>query len=568
MAGEHQVRLRLLVIIALIMAVLLHPESVQAATFVVSTTDDAPHASPVNASCTSTLPGNPCTLRAAVQAANFLGGANTINLGVAGTYTLTSGQLTLTASITIMNTSGGTVVLSGNNTGRVFQINSGFQVAISGVTIRDGNADFGGGGINVSGASLTLNDLILTSNTAKEGGAIYNDSTSTLTMSSVTIRHNISTGTFGGGLFNSGTTRADMVTITDNSAAYGGGIANEGGRLELTNADISNNTTINNGGGIDNGNGGALTARKVKINNNTARAGGGMANFDTATLTDVALSGNSATSVGGGVANENGAALTFNSSTIDNNTTNEGGGFHNGARSNLTLTNVTISGNLARINGGGIDNINNSAVTLTNTTITNNTAIGGGAVHNLAAVILKNTIIANSSIGSNCQGSATPPVTSQGSNLDSGHSCGLTAVGDLSDTDPRLGPLADNGGFTQTHTLLPGSPAINAVVNPCPPPATDQRGTTRPQATRCDIGAVELAIPLGDINGDGIVDIRDYGLWRQSFGQTNCGNPSDLNSDCIVDIRDYGIWRQHFGETAPGPLRHAPRQRPSRLYSG
>src|SRR4051794_41638845 len=56
---------------------------------------------------------------------------------------------------------------------------------------------------------------------------------------------------------------------------------------------------------------------------------------------------------------------------------------------------------------------------------------------------------------------------------------------------------------------------------------------------------------LGDINNDGIVDIRDYGLWRQSFGQTNCGNPADLDGNCIVDIRDYGIWRQNFGQTGP-----------------
>src|SRR5438270_4244526 len=56
---------------------------------------------------------------------------------------------------------------------------------------------------------------------------------------------------------------------------------------------------------------------------------------------------------------------------------------------------------------------------------------------------------------------------------------------------------------------------------------------------------------LGDINNDGIVDIRDYGIWRQNFGQTNCGNPADLNGDCIVDIRDYGIWRQNFGQTGP-----------------
>jgi len=56
---------------------------------------------------------------------------------------------------------------------------------------------------------------------------------------------------------------------------------------------------------------------------------------------------------------------------------------------------------------------------------------------------------------------------------------------------------------------------------------------------------------LGDINGDGFVDIRDYGVWRQNFGQTNCGNAADLNGDCIVDVRDYGVWRQHFGEGAP-----------------
>ena len=56
---------------------------------------------------------------------------------------------------------------------------------------------------------------------------------------------------------------------------------------------------------------------------------------------------------------------------------------------------------------------------------------------------------------------------------------------------------------------------------------------------------------IGDINGDGIVDIRDYGIWRQNFGFTDCGDPADLNLDCIVDIRDYGIWRTNFGQTLP-----------------
>ena len=64
-----------------------------------------------------------------------------------------------------------------------------------------------------------------------------------------------------------------------------------------------------------------------------------------------------------------------------------------------------------------------------------------------------------------------------------------------------------------------------------------------------------LAAPLGllgDINNDGIVDIRDYGIWRQQFGATDCGNAADLDGDCIVDIRDYGIWRQNSARRADG----------------
>src|SRR5205823_7659603 len=81
-------------------------------------------------------------------------------------------------------------------------------------------------------------------------------------------------------------------------------------------------------------------------------------------------------------------------------------------------------------------------------------------------------------------------------------------------------------------------PSEAAPATP-PAPATVQRGAGR---------AGLSPTVLGDINNDGIVDIRDYGLWRQQFGATDCGNPADLNGDCIVDIRDYGIWREHFGQ--------------------
>jgi hypothetical protein len=56
--------------------------------------------------------------------------------------------------------------------------------------------------------------------------------------------------------------------------------------------------------------------------------------------------------------------------------------------------------------------------------------------------------------------------------------------------DPRLGPLADNGGPTRTHALLLGSPAVDAASTPdCP--TTDQRGVSRPQGAACDIGSYE-----------------------------------------------------------------------------
>src|SRR5439155_6274327 len=74
--------------------------------------------------------------------------------------------------------------------------------------------------------------------------------------------------------------------------------------------------------------------------------------------------------------------------------------------------------------------------------------------------------------------------------------CLLAGAGDIENADPLLGPLQDNGGATQTHALLAGSPAIDAGDNNgCP--GTDQRGIARPVDANsdgvaiCDIGAFE-----------------------------------------------------------------------------
>ena len=65
---------------------------------------------------------------------------------------------------------------------------------------------------------------------------------------------------------------------------------------------------------------------------------------------------------------------------------------------------------------------------------------------------------------------------------------------DLASDDPELGPLADNGGPTETQALGVGSPAIDAVTAAGVCPVTDQRGAERGSGP-CDVGAYEVAPP-------------------------------------------------------------------------
>jgi hypothetical protein len=87
-----------------------------------------------------------------------------------------------------------------------------------------------------------------------------------------------------------------------------------------------------------------------------------------------------------------------------------------------------------------------------------------------------------------------------GHNLSSDASCSFTNVGSMNSTDPKLGPLANNGGLTLTMALLPGSPAIDAA-DTLAAPFTDQRGFPRPAGSAADIGAFEYGsmLPVSSI---------------------------------------------------------------------
>ncbi len=141
--------------------------------------------------------------------------------------------------------------------------------------------------------------------------------------------------------------------------------------------------------------------------------------------------------------------------------------------------------------------------------LANGCFFAGGALYRFSAspVTAKNTIFALSlepgSITSqlNCDGSH--PLISNGNNLSSDNNCNLNLASDRPATDPLLGPIADNGGPTQTILPLAGSQAIDTGSNTgCP--ATDQRGGVRPRNggsgfAICDIGAVEVPEPAGAV---------------------------------------------------------------------
>ena len=181
--------------------------------------------------------------------------------------------------------------------------------------------------------------------------------------------------------------------------------------------------------------GGAITITNSTFSDNSAASGGGISNAGTMLVAGSTFSANSATDRGG--ISNGGTPVLINSTFAGNNASTYGGGSLNGGT--LTIVNSAFSGNSA----------------------TN----GGGGIRNTGTVAVYNTFIANSTAGGNCSG----PITNGGNNNDSGTTCGWgTGNGSMSDTDPQLGILTDNGDPTWTFALLEGSSA------------TDQRGYLRP----------------------------------------------------------------------------------------
>ena len=429
-----------------------------------------------------------CSLREAVRAAQTNApyfGCAAGSLAVAdsilfagvilpGTITMSGSHITVQSSVDILGPGSERLSISGNDASRVFRVTDYSTAAMQNVAIGDltltGGSAFLGGAIS-NYEILTIRSSVLTGNTAaNSGGAIFNEGDLTITAS--TLSGNTA-GSRGGALYNQRTSATiTNSVVSNNQAGLGGGIGNTGS-LRIVESTLSGNV------------------------------GSGLLNFADASVIDSTIAGNTG-SYGAGVRISSSAGLFVQNSTISGNTASPGfgGGIGHQGSGTLTVINSTVSGNSATRGGGGISSTGSAAIELLNATLSNNSAAGdggGGFLQKYGGDLsIINTVIANSQASNECA-LLGGVFSAHINNLIEDGSCDVPSAVNLITGDPVLGPLQFNGGLTQTHALLPGSPLIDAGdANACSPYPADQRGFLRPEDgdddgnAICDIGSFEV----------------------------------------------------------------------------
>ena len=252
-------------------------------------------------------------------------------------------------------------------------------------------------------------------------------------------------------------------------------------------------------------------------------------------LSNLAFSGNLAVFGGGALYNSGSggnSSPSISDSTFSGNAAANGGAIYDdgseGGTSNPSIANATFSGNSAASCGGAIyddaTDAGTSSPVIKSATFSGNSADSpngdGSAICDFTATGVNATVLTNAIVWSNTSpelstysgGMTLNHVVLQENACPSGASCSTTPIG----TDPHLGPLQDNGGFTRTMLPGVGSSAIDAGLDSAcasaPVNALDQRGIARPLGAHCDIGAVETTRLSLTVN-DGTV----FGLYGKTL---------------------------------------------------
>jgi uncharacterized repeat protein (TIGR01451 family)/CSLREA domain-containing protein len=382
-----------------------------------------------------------CTLRAAVQEANALGGTTSITLATAGTYKLTiagskengsaKGDIDIKSSVKLYAPTGGsgaTVTAGTGFSDRIFDIPSGtpdMSVEFEpGLIIKGGKAPSGedGGGIrSLNAGYLNLNQMTVSNSTARNGGGVYVSGPASSSLNTNVAEFNANTATgIGGGLDVEGDLTATLkyLTAQDNKAGQGGGLAtflSDGSTGSVSTsgaAYLTNNTATDGGGGMAVS---RFTGKSFTITGNSAPKGGGIQLIGTTGPSNINgrtyLSNNTASSKGGGIY---GSCKTASCGSLgqvsieDNSADSEGGGMYvNGA---LIFDRGVIARNTARggTGGGGVVHIGDSALVMTNVTVADNISRASGSPTS-GGVVLMATVVdtfTNDTIAWNTGGSA------------------------------------------------------------------------------------------------------------------------------------------------------------------
>ncbi|MEM8680844.1 MAG: choice-of-anchor Q domain-containing protein, partial [Planctomycetota bacterium] len=333
------------------------------------------------------------TLRAAIEEANALAGADDINFSVAGVVNLSLGELSVSSDLSVDGANSVTVDAGG--TSRVMNVNSG-TVTLSNLTLNNGSATQGGGVI--SAGDLTLSGATVSNSTAMQfGGGVFSSGTLALTNSSVVTGNSVGTTNtaFGGGVVSyQGTLTIDNSTVSNNSSSqYGGGIFGLQGSVEITNNSMIADNAISNSVGAYASGGGISVANGMYVPNNA-----GVAPFSL-TISDSTVSGNSLYGTnfpyGAGVYSFGYGTVSIANTNITGNMNTGGGGARGAAGFNwpagalgpgtltVNITDSVIENNISYEESGGFGlratSLDNPVVmNISGSSLSNNTAYGAG----------------------------------------------------------------------------------------------------------------------------------------------------------------------------------------------
>ena len=573
--------------------------------------------------------GDGISLREAVQAANSTPGADNIQFdtNLSGkTITLGGTSIDVTDPVTIDGSSlADNLTIDANRLSRVLHVTDpqgigvGFDFTVRRLNVLNGRSEgllAGGGGVRSEIVGLvTLEEVTVSGNTTvglfAHGGGLFAEGAVSIIDGRISDNmaipepDSISFST-GGGVYAAGDLTVTDTYLTGNTSAGNGGGVDGHSDVTVSNSTVSGNHSGNEGGGIRSGNGGTLTITDSLVANNFAEstgggvlgmnisllrtavaenqagAGGGIGSFGSVTLTESSIRNNSAREDGGGIYSlANFAAPTsVIRSSVHDNTASRGGGIWTRC-AQVVMQQSTLSGNhgtgeFAQA-GGAFTQC--GTMTITQSTITDNHSAGSGSgglsglptSYGTNSTLVGSVVAGNTSSGSSADiGFIADDAQIDFSLIGSTAGSGIdqqTGSGNLLDIDPLLGPLADNGGPTKTHALLPGSPAIDAGDPSVQfdPNTVDQRGQPFVRVADgdeltvivVDMGSYEAQFaPSADFDDDFDVDGTDFLAWQRGFGLGGNAQRSDGNSDddADVDASDLAAWQQSYGQAGMLPL--------------